>query len=378
MPDPLRVAWFGHGSGRRADGLSSYSEQMVTALAGHDVQVLFFCHRLDGDRAPVQQAVRLRAARFKTVVLPLPGSRRRIARELARFKPHVVHVSLSHSLLDAWVLRVARRRRIPTVVTVHLPYAPASSARGRVLRALYRFHHAALARADRCIALSGDQRDLLLSIGCDAARIDVVPNGVDTASITPGHSRLRSELGASFVVAYVGRLDPEKRVHELVRAFMRQPWPDDHVLLIAGAGVMERRLRRTARDDPRVRLLGAVHERARCVDILRAADVFVLPSTAEGLSLSLLEAMSAGCAIIATDVAEDGAAVADAGIRIPVRPLDGHLDAALQRLHDDVSLRAALGQRARRRACSAYSLRTRVERLLRTYGELCGDTAHAA
>lgn len=366
------MAWFGHGSGRRADGLSSYSEQTVAALAAHGVDVLFICHRLDGHRAPVAHALRLKAARFKTVLLPLPGSRRRIAKALTRFEPHVVHVSLSHSLLDAWILGWARRHGIPTLVTVHLPYASPNSARGRVLGALYRFHRGALARADRCIALSGDQRALLVSTGCDPGTIEVVPNGVDTSFMTPGASRIRAAMDPAFTVAYLGRLDPEKRVTALVRAFRRQPWGDDHLLLVAGSGALERRIRRMARGDPRIRVLGAVHEREGCRDILRAADVFVLPSTAEGLSLSLLEAMSAGCAIIATDVGDDGAAVADAGIRIPVRPLDGHLDAALRRLHDDAALREALGRRARQRAQDEYALRTRVDRLLETYGELCG------
>jgi len=47
------------------------------------------------------------------------------------------------------------------------------------------------------------------------------------------------------------------------------------------------------------------------LDLLRAADAFVLPSTVEGLSLALLEAMSSGCAVIASDAGEDGSAVDD-------------------------------------------------------------------
>lgn len=373
-PAPLRVAWLGHAFGRRADGLTSYSRELVGALARKGVDVCFFSFRRDGNVVPVECSVQLGSARFKTVTIPAPGTLRAIDRELDRFSPDVVHLSLSHSLLDASVLASAHARGIATVVTVHLPYAPVASRRGRVLYALYRFHARALRSADRCIALSADQRDLLLSVGCDPARIEVIGNGVDTDVVAPGPSRTRAALGAAFVVAYLGRIDPEKRVAHLVDAVLRQRWPDDHVLLIAGSGTREAQIRRMARDSAQVRLLGTVHDRERCIDILRGTDVFVLPSTAEGLSLSLLEAMAAGCAVIATDVAEDGTALGDAGIRIPRDPLEPALSDALHRLHDDAALRAELGRRARLRACAGYSLRARIDTLVGVYAELCGGT----
>ena len=370
--EPLRVAWFGHGSGRRADGLTTYSREVVAALTRRGVEVCFIAYRRDGDDAPVQRSVHLGSARFKTVTLPVPATLGRIVRELDRFQPDVLHLSLSHSLLDASMLRRARARGVPTVVTVHLPYAPVHSWRGRVLYGLYRFHAGALKAADRCIALSNDQRDLLLSVGCDPSRIDVLGNGVDTEMIAPGPSRIRAALGAAFVVAYLGRLDPEKRVAALVDAFVRQGWPDDHLLLIAGTGTRDVQIRRLANDNPQVRMLGAVHDRDRCIDILRAADVFVLPSSAEGLSLSMLEAMAAGCAVIATDVAEDGAALGEAGLRIPRHPLEPALSDALKRIRQDDQLRENLSRRARVRAVAAYALHTRIDTLMNMYAELSG------
>lgn len=369
----LRVAWFGHASGQRADGLTSYSREVVAALRVRGVEVSFFSYRLDGDLVPVQRSVQLGAARFKTVTIPLPSAFHTIKRELERFRPDVVHLSLSHSLLDAAVLRHSKSLGVATVVTVHLPYAPVHSARGRVLYGLYRYHARALKSADRCIALSDDQRDLLLSIGCDHSRIHVLGNGVDTDAIAPGASRIREELGARFVVSYLGRIDPEKRVPQLVESFLRQQWPDDHVLLIAGSGAREEQTRRIARRSQQVRMLGEVHDRERCIDILRGTDVFVLPSTAEGLSLSMLEAMAAGCAVIATDVAEDGKALGSAGVRIPREPLEPALSQALARLRNEPELRAALGRQARARVVASYSLAARIDRLMRMYRELCGD-----
>jgi glycosyltransferase involved in cell wall biosynthesis len=93
----------------------------------------------------------------------------------------------------------------------------------------------------------------------------------------------------------------------------------------------------------------------------------VLPSTAEGLSLALLEAMSAGRAVIATDAGEDGAVAGDAGLVIPVSPLEPALGDALRRLHDDTTLRRSLGERARSRALQSYSLGTNIDRLEELY-----------
>ena len=371
------MAWFGHAGGRRADGLSMYSSKTVAALQERGATVSFFSHRLDGDVTPVDEPVQLRAVRFKTVTLSLPGSADRIASELDRFHPDVVHVSLSFSLIDGTVGKLARRRGIPVVATIHLPSAAAGSGRDRVLRGLYRFHARYLADYDRCVALSDGQRELLVESGVDAERITVVHNGIDTDAFTPGPSSMRDELGAAFVVAYLGRIDPEKRVLQLVRSFLKLDWPDDHLLLVAGAGTHERKIRRLSNRFPQVRFLGRIDDDQR-LDLLRAADVFVLPSTAEGLSASLLEAMAAGAPVLATDVGDHGIALADAGVLVPVYPLEPGLSDALRRLRDDPVLRTQLGGRARERVVSAYALQTNVDRLLALYAELIGTESAAA
>jgi glycosyltransferase involved in cell wall biosynthesis len=367
-PDrPLRVAWFGHGGGRRADGLSSYSAATVRALRQQGVEVAFFFHRHDGDAVPAAQTISLSAARFKTVIMPSPGTAARIARGLMDFRPDVVHVSLSFSLLDAWLLAHCRRIGIPTVATVHLPYARPRGGRERVFHALYRFHAHTLGLADRLIALSRDQQELLVSVGCDRNRIEVLPNGVDTSEVTPGASRLRSTLGGDFVVGYVGRLDPEKRVLDLVHAFQRRRWAGNNRLFIAGGGSEELRLRRAVRHDPRIVMFGAIHDREQCIDLLRGIDVFVLPSTVEGLSLSLLEAMAAGCAVVATDVGDDGRLIAGAGVVLPAYPLEPSLGAALETLRDDSTLRSELGGLARQRVSDSYSIAATVDGLMSRY-----------
>jgi glycosyltransferase involved in cell wall biosynthesis len=366
---PLRVAWFGHGEGRRADGLSTYTRQTVAALRARGVEVLLFIHAADG-RLPDDEAVQLRALRVKTLTVSLPGSADRIAAALDEFVPDVVHCSWSFGTLDGEIGRMARERGAATVATFHLPYAEPDSARGRVLRGLYRFHVRNLVEYDRCIALSAQQRELLLDAGLGPERVEVINNGVDTDLFTPGPSQLHEELGARLVIGYLGRLDPEKRVGALLRSFVRQQLPGDCALVIAGGGSQERRIRRLAAGHAGVHVLGVVTEMRRRLDLLRGFDIFVLPSTAEGLALSLLEAMASGSAVIATDAGEDGEALGDTGVLVPVEPLEPDLGAALRRLAGDPGLRADLGGRARARVVERYGLARNVDRLIHLYDRL--------
>ena len=100
---------------------------------------------------------------------------------------------------------------------------------------------------------------------------------------------------------------------------------------------------------------------------MRAIDVFVLPSTVEGLSLSLLEAMAAGCSVVATDVGDDAALVSGAGMVLPAHPLEPSLGTALDTLRDDPALRSQLGLLARLRGHDSYSSAVTVEGLMRNY-----------
>jgi len=375
---PLRIAFFGHAEGRRADGLSTYSRELVRALRLEGAQVRFFAHQGDGDVVPVESrdSMLLRAWRFKTVTIPRPGAMGSIRAALAAFAPDVVHISWSFSLHDGNIARAAHHLRAACVATFHLPHGPAGTARGHVLHGLYRYQRTRMRHVDRCIALSAEQRDLLVSAGYPADQVAVIPNGVDTDVISPGPSNLRAELEARVVVLYLGRLDPEKRVPELVESFLSLGLPNDHVLCIAGDGSQRHRLRRLAAQHRSVRLLGLVSA-DRALALLRGCDIFVLPSTAEGLALSLLEAMAAGCAIVATDAGEDGRALENAGVVIPTHPLRPALSNALQSLVSQPELRAQLGRAARQRAVETYAMSQNAQRVLAVYAAVARSASEA-
>jgi glycosyltransferase involved in cell wall biosynthesis len=365
---PLRVAFFGHAEGRRRDGLSAYSRELVRALRATGADVRFFAHQEDGDEIPVEpgDALLLRAWHFKTVTIPRPRSMARIRTVLAAFAPDVVHISWSFSLHDGAIARAAHQLGAACVATFHVPHGPEGTGRGRVMYGLYRYHRTRMHHVDRCIALSDEQRDLLVRAGYPAEQLTIIPNGVDGEAISPGPSTVHAELGARIVILYIGRLDPEKRVPELVETFLSLELPEDHVLCIAGNGIQRPRLRALAAQHSNVHVLGLVSAEY-ALALLRGCDIFVLPSSAEGLALSLLEAMAAGCAIVATDAGDDGRALEGVGVVIPTHPLRPALDDALRRLLADSDLRARLGSAARRRAVETYAMSQNAERVLAVY-----------
>ena len=136
-----------------------------------------------------------------------------------------------------------------------------------------------------------------------------------------------------------------------------------------GGGSERRRLERRYRGS-RVIFTGPVMDETDRITMLRAMDLFVLPSLVEGLSLSLLEAMACGVAPVATDVGSDGEALRGAGLLLDPKDLDGQLRLALRTLLEFPDFRTELGGRARARAVERYSLSDNLNRLLSVYREL--------
>jgi glycosyltransferase involved in cell wall biosynthesis len=199
--------------------------------------------------------------------------------------------------------------------------------------------------------------------------IRVIPNGVDVDKYAPGPPDHRRHFNADRLFTYVGRLDPEKNVDELLEAFVAADPPRDLKLVIVGGGAERRRLERRHRDT-RVIFTGTITDEQERISILRAADAFFLPSEVEGLSLAMLEAMACGVATVATDVGSDGEALRGAGIVLDPRNLAAELRAAIRQLIDLPDVCRLLGDLARRRAEERYSLATNLDRLIELYREL--------
>ncbi len=204
-------------------------------------------------------------------------------------------------------------------------------------------------------------------------KLRTIPNGIDGRLFDRPIDRdaLRRDMGAppgATIALFASRLEDQKDVPTLLDAFARLAarLPTLH-LAIAGQGSRAAELQ--ARVDAlglaaRIRFLGV---RLDVPDLLRAADCFVLSSTWEGLPMVILEALGAGCPILATAVGGVPTAVRDGETGLLVAPRDpGAFAGALERLVGDAALRARLasaGQRLFAERFSAHAMARAYEAL---------------
>jgi glycosyltransferase involved in cell wall biosynthesis len=372
----MKVAWFGHAASAKRDGIVTYSRETVRGLVERGVNVMFFYHA-PRERLvmplPDVHAIRIGALDIlNRAVVSAPQAERTIRHALAMGRPDVAHVSLSFSNLDTKLPELCHDLEIPIVATIHIPYGPPGSFWSSATKVLYWVYSNTLEKYDAVIVFSRSQRALLAEYGVDPNRIRVVPNGVDVNKYAPGSKEYKHELGAHLLISYVGRVDPEKNVNVLLESFESLNLPADHYAVVVGDGLDLGRLRRKFGSDHRIIFRGFVRDDEERARVLRGTDIFVLPSAIEGLSLSLLEGMASGAAVVATDVGSDGEAVQGAGIVIDLPSLDEQLPLALRLLVDYPEFRQQLGLNARARAVEQYSLRHNLDQLVHLYHELAG------
>lgn len=205
-------------------------------------------------------------------------------------------------------------------------------------------------RAGAVTAISAEQVALAHRTMPDLALV-TIPNGVDTTSFAPAAERATRP----FTIVCVARLIERKGQHHLLQAFaqLRASSPEPMTLIFVGTGDAEPQLRALARDlnvTDAVTFQGFV-PREQMPPVYHHADVFVLPSQHEGMSIALLEAMASGLPVIVTDTGgtaelvtggENGEIVSWADVPA--------LTAALRTLLMAGDLRLRMGKESRRRA----------------------------
>ena len=309
--------------------------------------------------------------------IPSPGAQRELRESLQRLQPDLVHASLTLSPLDFRLPDLCQQLGLPLVATFH----PAFDASLRNLTAgtqqlTYQLYAPSLARFDRVIVFSTLQAELLMRLGVSSERLAVIPNGVDTgtwcpAPVTPSAelSELRQRFRGRRVFLYMGRVATEKNVEALLRAW-RLVRPSGCVLLIVGDGPLRTSLQ-SGSEETDVLWWGYEPRLAMRVALQQLAEVFLLPSLVEGLSLALLEAMASGTACVATDAGADGEALdGGAGIVISTQGVTTQLRTLLPVLRDQPVLTRELGRRARSRVMERYTLKGNIEALENLYDEV--------
>ncbi|GAB2544753.1 glycosyltransferase family 4 protein [Spirosoma aerophilum] len=254
-------------------------------------------------------------------------SGRRLDWAIDQFQPNVVHIHNLFYTASASVIRTAKKRRIPVVMTVHnyrlvcingllmrvgrvpcesclsrlVPFAgiqnacfQGSKAKSAHLSAITLLHKLTgiWKQVDRFIVLTDFSRQKILesSLKLDKAQVCVKPNFVDDAGYADPEKRDNSFL-------YVGRLTFEKGVHVLLEAAQMYGFP----LKIIGDGPLAADVSRMAENVPTIQYEGK-QPRELVLNALKQCRALILPSLwYEGLPTVILEAFASGTPVICSD-----------------------------------------------------------------------------
>ena len=220
------------------------------------------------------------------------------------------------------------------------------------------------------------QRDLLLKLGVPNNKLAIIPNGVDTQKYSPGKSYFKQQYLQQQLFVYQGRIAIEKNVESLLKAWKQCSMGDNAKLLIIGDGHLTPSLQSIYNENDGIIWLGAIVDEDKRIDILRGADVFILPSLVEGLSLSLLEGMACGLACVATDAGADGEVLTKAGIVLDTQDVTHQLKTILPLFSHHPEIRILLGKKARQKVLDKYTLTGNVTKLEELYQKLSNYQVH--
>jgi glycosyltransferase involved in cell wall biosynthesis len=311
MPDPdpldrIRVCMVTPSYYPIVGGMETQIERLLPHLRNHGVEAWVLTRRTTATSA---REIRNGTHVYRARILGGPGLRSisftvagtiRVLQQ--RRNVDILH---AHGIMSPTTLAstAGLMLRIPTVTTLHAAYElehllakPAGAMRLRVFRR----------SVARFISISDDITTLLASHGIPPLRIREISNGIDTQAFTPvddsEKTRLRHRLNLppdTPLVLFVGRLHGVKQVDVLLKAWQRL---SGGLLLVLGDGDERQSLEALSMQlniSDRVRFLGMI---SNVADYLRVATAFALPSSSEGLSVALLEAMASGAVPVVTAV----------------------------------------------------------------------------
>jgi glycosyltransferase involved in cell wall biosynthesis len=369
------------------------AQQLIVTLAAHlpehgwRVTVLDLVggpDRLAGAAEPMREAVLATGAPLVDFSIRSITDRsewRRARAWMTSERPAIVHGHLSPS--DRWSALLARGTGARTLTTKHDTYTHLPF-RARWTEALaYRVLF------DRVVAISDATRwHLTTSFHVPTSKLVVVPNPVNAAAFgrNPGaRASIRTEWSIGpddFVVGFVGRLVARKGLAAWMAAatYLAARLPAARFVLV-GTGPDEAALRALAEAHgigERVRFAGSRPDVAACYS---AFDLFLFtPLSGEGLPIAVLEAMSAGLPIVASNVGANGELLEGCGL-LP-EPASWVFEAAAlnpkpfavaaEGLFASPEMRAQLGRAARQRVLDSYDVDVAVANQARVYDQLVG------
>lgn len=286
-------------------------------------------------------------------------------------KPAILHSSLFHANLLSRV--VGRILKIPIIISWRQNINLGSNIR--------EFLNRLSANLDDCvIAVSNEVRSKeLIATRINPDKVIVVYNSINTDLYQPNDDYSREEIrfkfgieGSTILLGTIGRLHPQKGITYLLEGFkeVRNQYKNAK-LIIVGEGELKPQLIEQAKYLQIIDSTLFPGAKTNIPEILKALDVFILPSLWEGLPLALLEAMAAGLPVIATGVGGIPEVIENnrSGIIVPTAD-PGAIYSSIHRLISDPELRDSMGEAGRKRVVEKFDVKKNILQLERIYTQL--------
>ena len=211
--------------------------------------------------------------------------------------------------------------------------------------------------------------------GADPRRIWTVHNGV-----APEDFPEPDEEPTEPTIVYMGRIDPIKDLHTLIRAFaiVRAEIPEARLRIFGDTSAANSAYRNSCADlITELEIAGSATLEGRIAQQVQAyhrGQIVALTSISEGFPYTVVEAMACGRPVVCTNVGGVGEAVGDAGVMVPARDHRAVAEACVRLLRDS-DLRARLGSAARARVLANFTLASSLDVYRRIYADLTGTAA---
>ncbi|MFN4130049.1 MAG: glycosyltransferase family 4 protein [Paracoccaceae bacterium] len=353
--------------------MAAYAPKLVSL--GFEVQVVSL-------KPPRNQLIaeRLAAAGIALEIVPIDRLRHadqllRLRSVLQGIRPDLVHAHLEFASILASTFK--RATHAPLVATLHTTEVPRGWKRSSAR--LWLMYRSLDLGASAVICLTQLAKQHLRQNTLRRVPIEVLPNGIELAlfDVPPGLSRaqIRGEFGipdTAPLIVSVAVLRAGKGIDLLVDAFatLRQTVGDAHLLIVGDGPERPLVMDRIARHD----LGDVVHMagfRKDVADILRASDVFVLPTLMDALPTVIMEAMAARLPIVASETGGIPEMIEDGreGLLVPPGNVDA-LAKAMIRICTQPDFAQELASAGRHRVEESFFLPRQVERLADLYDRL--------
>ena len=264
----------------------------------------------------------------------------RLAKHLRQIKPDLIHATLTHANVAARLVGFCQN--VPVIT---------STATIEIERRWHMFAEWLTGWLDHCHIVNSQAvaEHVARAFGRPRDNIYLVPPSLDMGRSPLDRTQARAALDLAeheFVILWAGRLDPVKRVDLIIKcAKLMNAVPVR--FLISGDGPDRARIERLLQSSSASRLVRCLGWRDDLDQLLAAADVFLFPSRTEGMPNAVLQAMSQGMPIVASDIPSLRELSGDNQRLLLAAGDDPRAFVnALTQLHEDPQLRKALGERA--------------------------------